>query len=125
MPSLLQYKMLIVLEGNDVASGLKWALLSNSVVMMPPPTATSWVMEELLQPWVHYVPLYTNLTNVEEQVQWVLDHEKEAQQISHRGSLWMKDLMFHPQAAQDEAAVYKEILERYRVHFRRVDSLNS
>ncbi len=47
-----------MLEGNDVASGLKWALLSQSVVMMPPPQHTSWAMEELLQPWVVRVILF-------------------------------------------------------------------
>jgi hypothetical protein len=49
---LLQYKGIIMIEGNDVASGLKWALLSQSVVLMPHPKHTSWCMEELLQPWV-------------------------------------------------------------------------
>lgn len=49
---LLKYKAIIMLEGNDVASGLKWALLSHSVVLMPPPQHTSWAMEELLEPWV-------------------------------------------------------------------------
>lgn len=50
--TLLEYKGIIMIEGNDVASGLKWALLSQSVVLMPPPKHTSWAMEELLQPWV-------------------------------------------------------------------------
>ena len=49
---LLGYKGIIMIEGNDVASGLKWALLSQSVVLMPPPKHTSWAMEELLEPWV-------------------------------------------------------------------------
>jgi hypothetical protein len=52
MESLLEYKGIIMIEGNDVASGLKWALLSQSVVLMPPPKHTSWAMEELLEPWI-------------------------------------------------------------------------
>ena len=32
---LLQYKYLLSLEGNDVATGLKWMMLSDSVVFMP------------------------------------------------------------------------------------------
>lgn len=48
---MLTYKILIILEGNDVSSGLKWALYSHSVVMMTHPTLeTSWAMEELLEP---------------------------------------------------------------------------
>ena len=34
---LAAYKMVIQVEGNDVASGLKWALLSRSSVVMPVP----------------------------------------------------------------------------------------
>jgi hypothetical protein len=57
---LLQHKGIIMIEGNDVASGLKWALLSQSVVLMPPPKHTSWAMEELLEPWVVSVDCLTN-----------------------------------------------------------------
>jgi hypothetical protein len=49
---MMKCKGLIMIEGNDVASGLKWALLSQSVVLMSPPKHTSWAMEELLKPWV-------------------------------------------------------------------------
>ena len=52
LQTMLQYKGIVMIEGNDVASGLKWALLSQSVVLMPIPKHTSWAMEELLQPWV-------------------------------------------------------------------------
>jgi hypothetical protein len=59
MEALLEYKGIIMLEGNDVASGLKWALLSQSVVLMPTPKHTSWAMEELLEPWVVSIVLYS------------------------------------------------------------------
>ena len=114
MEELLQYKIIISLEGNDVASGLKWQLLSQSVVMMPPPTRTSWAMEELLEPWVHYVPIHWNGSNTEERVQWVLEHDEEAQKIAERGSLFMYDMVFHPSASHEELAVMTEMARRYR-----------
>jgi hypothetical protein len=55
--NMLKYKAIIMLEGNDLSSGFKWALLSNSVVMTQDLVYTSWAMEELLEPWVHYIPL--------------------------------------------------------------------
>jgi len=115
--SLLRYKAIIFLEGNDVSSGLKWALYSKSVVLMPRPTKTSWIMEERLQPWVHYVPIRSDLSNVLEQVQWVLDHDAEAERIAQRGRLWMLDLLFHPMAAHDDQIIYQSILQHYRNHF--------
>lgn len=117
MSLLLQFKGIIMIEGNDVASGLKWALLSQSVVLMPPPKHTSWAMEELLEPWVHYVPLDDFATNVEERMQWILDNDAEAQKISKRATLWMEDLVFHPDAAEDDRLIQEEILGRYQAHF--------
>ena len=49
MKEQLTYKMLISVEGNDVATGLKWNLLSNSVVLMPPPLKSIFSMEFLLE----------------------------------------------------------------------------
>jgi hypothetical protein len=123
MKDQLRYKAIIMVEGNDVSSGLKWALMSNSVLMIPPPTLTTWAMEELLEPWVHYIPLDASLNDAEEKMQWVIDHDREAQQIAHRGGLWMKDMVFHPDAAKDDLAIYKEILRRYQGHFRASDKL--
>jgi hypothetical protein len=115
---LLKYKGLVMVEGNDVASGLKWALLSQSVVLMPPPQHSSWAMEELLEPWVHYVPLDEFATNIEERMQWILENDKEAQRIAERATLWMEDLVFHPDAAEDDRLIQEEIMRRYQAHFR-------
>lgn len=116
-PSLLRYKVLIMLEGNDVSSGLKWAMLSNSIVMLPTPTATSWAMEELLIPFIHYIPLKDDLSDVEEKMQWVNDHDKEAEYISKRSTLWVRDLLRHPDALKENRAVDREVLQRYAAHF--------
>ena len=117
LDALLEYKGIIMMEGNDVASGLKWALLSQSVVLMPTPKHTSWCMEELLLPWVHYVPLDDFATNVETQMRWVVDHPSEARRISERATLWMEDLVFHPDAKEDDRKIEEEILRRYEAHF--------
>jgi hypothetical protein len=110
----LQYKVIISLEGNDISSGLKWNLLSNSVVLMPTPTKTSWAMEELLEPWVHYVPIFINLSNVEERIRWVLDNDYFAQQIARRSTMFMEDLCFSDDAKRDNKAVKYGILKRYQ-----------
>jgi hypothetical protein len=117
--AMLKYKAIIMLEGNDLSSGFKWALLSNSVVMTQDLVYTSWAMEELLKPWVHYIPLNRELSDVQEKMQWVVDNDEEAQNIAHRGKLWLLDLVFHPRAAGDDALVYEEMIRRYRAHFMR------
>lgn len=125
MEEMLQYKALIMLEGNDVSSGLKWALFSNSVVLIPEPTLTSWSMEERLEPWVHYIPVDVNgdgtnggvMTDVEIKMQWVIDNDDEARKIAHAGKLWIADLVLHPDVPNDEDAIFDEIARRYATHF--------
>jgi hypothetical protein len=114
---VIKYKGIIMLEGNDVASGLKWSLYSNSVVLMPPPTFTSFAMEELLVPFVHYVPLRSDLSDAQEQMQWILDNDVQAQKIAQTGKQWVHDLLFHQDATQDNELVNREILKRYQMHF--------
>lgn len=115
----LHYKILISLEGNDVSSGLKWMLLSNSVVLMPPPTRTSWAMEELLEPFVHYVPMAQDGSNAEEMVRWILDNDESAERIAERATLFMEDMLYHPDAEEDEQQIKREIMKRYQSHWSR------
>lgn len=114
---MLQYKAIIMLEGNDISSGFKWALYSNSVVLTQRPTKTSWALEELLEPWVHYIPLKHDLSDVEEQMQWIIDNPKGAKQIALQGSLWIRDLLYHPDSKRDDERIYDEMIRRYRSHF--------
>jgi hypothetical protein len=110
---IMEYKAILVLEGNDVASGLKWALFSQSVVLMPNPTRMTWAMESLLQPWVHYVPIDSDMSNVEERMQWIIDNDKEAQKIGQRATLFMYDLLYHPDSERDEEHVKQELVKVY------------
>mmetsp|Transcript_17223 Transcript_17223/g.32164 ORF Transcript_17223/g.32164 Transcript_17223/m.32164 type:complete len:123 (+) Transcript_17223:764-1132(+) len=117
MQDILSYKGIIVLEGNDVSSGLKWALLSSSVVLMPEPLFTSWAMEELLEPWIHYIPIERDFSDLDEKVAWMIRHDAEARRISYRATLWIKDLVYHPQAKEDEKLIFRGVLDRYSRHF--------
>ena len=108
----LQYKGIIIVEGNDVASGLKWALYSQSVVLMAAPTKVSFVLEDWLQPWVHYIPLQEDWSDVEEQTQWMLDHEDESLAMAQRGRQWIEHMWFHNQTELQDA-----VLQRYAAQF--------
>lgn len=43
-------------------------------------------------------------------MQWVVDHDSEGQEIAHRGDIWKKGMVFHPDAAKGDQANCKEIL---------------
>jgi hypothetical protein len=100
-----KFTVIISREGNDVASGLKWSLQVESVVLMPPPTRTTWSMEELLKPWVDYIPMHPDGSNAKTMVKWALNNEKWARRIAERTTLFIYDLVYHPDAANDDGMV--------------------
>ena len=77
----LQYKFILAIEGNDVASNLKWAMSSNSLVFMCQPKYETWFMEGLLQPNYHYVLLKDDYSDLEEKITYYTQHTQEALQI--------------------------------------------
>ncbi|MEF1284779.1 glycosyl transferase family 90 [Vibrio sp. M250220] len=77
----LQYKFLICLEGNDVASNLKWAMSSNSVVVTPKMKFETWFMEGTLQAGVHYIEVKDDWSDFEEKIQYYIDNPLDAEKI--------------------------------------------
>ncbi|KOO16058.1 lipopolysaccharide A protein [Vibrio xuii] len=77
----LKYKFLICLEGNDVASNLKWAMSSNSVVVTPKMKFETWFMEGTLQAGVHYIEVKDDWSDFEEKIQYYIDNPLEADKI--------------------------------------------
>ncbi len=77
----LQYKFILSIEGNDVATNLKWIMSSNSLCFMVKPQYETWMMEGLLQPGIHYVELKDDYSDLDEKIDYYLEHPQEAKEI--------------------------------------------
>lgn len=77
----LDYKFVMALEGNDVASNLKWVMSSNSIAVMPRPTCETWFMEGTLIPDYHYIEIKADFSDLEERLNYYIEHVDEAQNI--------------------------------------------
>lgn len=77
----LHYKFILAIEGNDVASNLKWVFSSNSLAVMPKPKYETWFMEGKLEAGVHYVEIKEDFSNLDEQLHYYMQHPQEAQKI--------------------------------------------
>lgn len=82
----LQYKFVMAIEGNDVASNLKWVMSSNSVAVMPRPTCESWFMEKQLIPDYHYIEVAPDFSNLLERIQYYIEHPDEAKVIAQHAN---------------------------------------
>lgn len=77
----LRYKFILALEGNDVASNLKWVMSSNSVAVMPRPTCETWFMEGTLIPNYHYIEIKSDFSDLDERLCHYMQHPEEAEAI--------------------------------------------
>eukprot|EP00591_Stephanopyxis_turris_P016029 CAMPEP_0195537324 /NCGR_PEP_ID=MMETSP0794_2-20130614/47725_1 /TAXON_ID=515487 /ORGANISM="Stephanopyxis turris, Strain CCMP 815" /LENGTH=246 /DNA_ID=CAMNT_0040671011 /DNA_START=321 /DNA_END=1058 /DNA_ORIENTATION=+ len=63
MRNFMRYRAVIDIDGNSWSSRFGQLLCYNSVVIKVEPDMVDWFWNEL-QPWTHYLPVYSNLTNL-------------------------------------------------------------
>jgi len=102
-----QYRYTLSLEGNDVATDLKWKLASGLVVLMPTPTTESWLMEFALQPGVHYVAVETP-ADVPVKLAELRARPEEAERISGAARAWMAPFA----DVEEEAKLQRKVLRK-------------
>lgn len=104
----LKHKYILSIEGNDVATNLKWILSTGSVCIMPTPTIESWLMEGRLIPWKHYIPVRGDLSDLHSRVEWAKKHQRECIKIVHNANQFMS------QFGKSDLELIKNILETYQ-----------
>ena len=77
----LDFKFIMSLEGNDVASNLKWIMSSNSIAVTPCLTQETWFMEGTLIPNYHYIEVKPDFSDLEERLTYYIEHPNEAEAI--------------------------------------------
>ncbi|WP_296747268.1 glycosyl transferase family 90 [Mesorhizobium sp.] len=81
IPQQRQFRYIVSLEGNDVATNLKWIMCSNSLCLMPTPTYETWFAEAEVEANVHYVPLAPDFSDLADKVAYFEKHPEEARRI--------------------------------------------
>lgn len=77
----LRYKFILALEGNDVATNLKWIMSSNSIAVMPMPKYETWFMEGRLIPDFHFICVNEDYSDLDEKLTYYVQHTDQALQI--------------------------------------------
>ncbi len=105
----LDYKFIMSLEGNDVASNLKWVMSSNSIAVTPKPKRETWFMEGTLIPNYHYIEVREDFEDLEERLQYYIEHPDEAAAIIHHAHEYVRQF----QDAERERLISLLVLKRY------------
>lgn len=105
----LEYKFILSIEGNDVATNLKWIMSSNSLCFMPKPTRETWFMEGKLIPNYHYVIIKDDFSDLENKIKYYIKNEEEAKNIINNAHTWVDQF----RDEKREKLIEKLVLDKY------------
>lgn len=80
----MKYKYHLLIDGNVssyTCSG--WRFFSNSVVFIPESPWIQWYYQALT-PYVDYIPVAADLSDLIVKIEWAIDHDKEAKKIAEQ-----------------------------------------
>ncbi|CAK9078133.1 unnamed protein product [Durusdinium trenchii] len=110
--ALAQYKYHIAIEGNCAADRVCWQPFLGSVLLLPDGPWQQLPTVRTMEPWVHYVPVLYDLSDLVDKLLWLRAHDAEAKQIAlnavafaHRhltcdGNIYYLDRLFRAYAAK-------------------------
>lgn len=78
------FRFILVLEGHVGAFRLSYNLFMKSCVLLQESKYVLWY-SQLLKPYVHYVPVKNDLSDLVERAKWCLKNDKICQKISENG----------------------------------------
>ncbi|MEM6897357.1 MAG: glycosyl transferase family 90 [Pseudomonadota bacterium] len=85
----MRHRYVLSLEGFDVATNLKWAMCSNSLVLSPRLKYETWFMEGQLIPGVHFAEIAPDGADLDDVVAHFEANPDAAQQIIANAHAWV------------------------------------
>ena len=71
-------------------------------------------MEELLRPWVHFIPVSPSFDDLPQVTRWCLDHVQECEAIGQNGRCFMRQFFDADAEARVESDILEVVLEMAR-----------
>lgn len=75
------YKYLIAIEGDSYPSSLHWQLYSNSLTIFVDTPYIEWYYAGI-KPYVHYIPLKSDCSDLEDKMIWLQENDSTAEEIA-------------------------------------------
>ncbi len=91
--SILSHKFILCLEGNDWSSFFFWALASHSCPFHTYPFTSEAIHFSGIIPWVHFIPVSHNGSDVYEKVLFCLDNDHICNAIALNGFKYMRPFL--------------------------------
>ena len=101
-----RHKWVLIVDGTVISSAHQWCFAIGSVpVLITHPSNRHW-FTEYLQPYVNFVPLAYDLSDVDEVMDWLQHHDAECERIAEAAYLLAEQLF---SAESQQAFVEREL----------------
>jgi Glycosyl transferase family 90 len=111
MVDFQKYRAIIDVDGHSWSSRFGKLLCYNSVVLKVQPKDVDYFHPQL-QPWVHYIPIQSNLSNLYDMVSYAISDDPSAIQIIRNANQWCLEHLNRPRLIHDMAHIW----DRYAYH---------
>lgn len=74
------YKAVFWIDGNCIPSNVLWVFATGSVPVII--SETYYWFKDKIKPWVHYVPVKADFSDLAENVRWIMENDDEARKIA-------------------------------------------
>jgi len=110
----LKNKFILSMEGNDVATNLKWIMSSSSLCFMRKPRYETWFMEGALIPDFHYVLLKDDFSDLLEKVTFFIENPESAKEIIANANEYVQQFFDEERERLISLLVMKKYIELSR-----------
>jgi hypothetical protein len=109
MDQFIDCKYLPFVDGVVCASpAFQWRLLSNCVTFKPVSDEVQWFYRDL-KPYVHYIPLKADLSDLIDQLEWAKSHDAECKKISEEATRFANQFLMY----DDVLLYFTKVLYHY------------
>jgi Glycosyl transferase family 90 len=107
-----RHRYILSLEGNDVATSLKWIMSSNSLCLSPALHYETWFMEGTLKPGVHFAEVRDDFEDLEDKISYYEAHPDEAKEIIANAQAYWQNFLDAKRERLVSLLVVQKYLER-------------
>lgn len=75
-----RYKAIFWIDGNCIPSNVLWIFASGSVPVII--NETYFWFKDMIKPWVHYVPVKADFSDLADNVRWIFENDDDARKIA-------------------------------------------
>ena len=103
----IQYKMILDIDGWSATwSAMVWKMYSGSVLLKVNSKWKQW-FHHRLEPWVHYVPVANDFSDLNDKIEWCLHNETECIRITENAKRFVVEHLNWEQVKKDTLATVR------------------